>query len=176
MILYLGQASFQSRVASRCAVTGRESRGNSTHMADSVPRNVAGESLCGSAETRPGLVPCDEDGTTSRTFLMEGWKRDETGSHYAVKGDVDACDRSARGAGSPIRQMLQRTEGGLRPTRHPHTMSGDPDRPPGGSEDFIKEKFERKKRFRHRGRKGDRAHALCLRNKCQMESPGNGVW
>src|SRR5881296_1394325 len=28
----------------------------------------------------------------SRASRMEGWTRDETGSCYAVKGDVDACD------------------------------------------------------------------------------------
>ena len=41
-------------------------------------------------DTRP--VPCDDDGMFSRASLMEGWTRDETGSCYAVKGDVDACD------------------------------------------------------------------------------------
>jgi len=27
---------------------------------------------------------------------MEGWCRDETGIHYAVKGDVDACELRPR--------------------------------------------------------------------------------
>jgi len=57
---------------------------------------VPGESLCGSAETIPALVPCDEDETFSRASLMEGWKRDETGSRCAVKGDVDAYELRLR--------------------------------------------------------------------------------
>src|SRR3989454_6682822 len=45
----------------------------------SVTRNVSGESLCGSAETIPVPVPCDDDGMFSRASRMEGWTRDETG-------------------------------------------------------------------------------------------------
>ena len=62
----------------------------------SVARNVPGESLCGSAETIPVPVPCDDDGMFSRASRMEGWTRDETGSRYAVKGDVDACELRLR--------------------------------------------------------------------------------
>ena len=62
----------------------------------SVARKVSGESLCGSAETIPVPVPCDDDGMFSRASRMEGWTRDETGSHCAVKGDVDACELRLR--------------------------------------------------------------------------------
>ncbi len=62
----------------------------------SATRNVSGESLCGSAETIPVPVPCDDDGMFSRASRMEGWTRDETGSHYAVKGDVDAYELRLR--------------------------------------------------------------------------------
>jgi len=62
----------------------------------SVTRNVSGESLCGSAETIPVPVPCDDDGMFSRESRMEGWTRDETGSRYAVKGDVDAYELRLR--------------------------------------------------------------------------------
>src|SRR5438132_11400419 len=62
----------------------------------SATRNVSGESLCGSAETIPVPVPCDDDGMFSRASRMEGWTRDETGSHCAVKGDVDAYELRRR--------------------------------------------------------------------------------
>ena len=62
----------------------------------SAARKVSGESLCGSAETIPVPVPCDDDGMFSRASRMEGWTRDETGSHCAVKGDVDARELRPR--------------------------------------------------------------------------------
>ena len=62
----------------------------------SVTRNVSGESLCGSADTIPVPVPCDDDGMFFRASRMEGRTRDETGPHCAVKGDVDAYELRRR--------------------------------------------------------------------------------
>src|SRR2546430_7986271 len=67
----------------------------------SVTRNVSGESLCGSAETIPVPVPCDDDGMFSRASRMEGGRRDERGSNCAGKGVVEA-GRFGGGGGFPV--------------------------------------------------------------------------
>ena len=78
-----------------CSYTTRGLRYLHAHGGSVLPE-VAGESLGRSAETIPALVPCDDDGMFSRASLKEGWMRDETGSYYAVKGDVDACELRPR--------------------------------------------------------------------------------
>ena len=58
-----------------------------------IAGKLPGESLVRERrnDTRP--VPCDDDGTTlPGSSLMEGWLRDETGSRYAVKGEIDASE------------------------------------------------------------------------------------
>jgi hypothetical protein len=59
----------------------------------SVPRKLAGESLCGSAETIPFRYRVTMMAGTSR-ILSDGGPvlGDETGSHCAVKGEIDASE------------------------------------------------------------------------------------
>ena len=83
-------------VASRCAVTGFGLRKLHPH-GGGAPRKVAGESLCRGAETIPGLVPCDDDGTV--LSRRPGWRAGigmKRASCCAVKGDVDACELRPR--------------------------------------------------------------------------------
>ncbi len=54
-----------------------------------VPRKVAGESLCGGAETIPGRYRVTMMGRLSRASLKEGWIRDET-------GPLLRCERGCR--------------------------------------------------------------------------------
>src|SRR6266705_2201252 len=102
----------------------------------SVPRNVSGESLCGSAETIPVPVPCDDDGMFSRASLTEGWTRDETGSCCAVKGDVDACDPPPEARVPRLDRCCYEQKVGYGRHATHHTAARDPSRPPRGPKKF----------------------------------------